>query len=70
MRTNGIFVPSQAGPESHRPTCDECGKPVDGVHVIRTADEVPRLKLCPEHCLALFDELLFILRKVEPRRRK
>lgn len=63
MRLNGIYVASGAGPESARPTCDECGKEVDGVQVIRTADEVPRLKLCAEHQLALFDELLHVLRR-------
>lgn len=63
MKLNGIFVPKGAGPESARPTCDECGKEVDGVHVIRTADETPRLRLCPDHLLALFDEILFVLRR-------
>lgn len=62
MRTNGIFVPSQAGPESHRPTCDECGKEVDGVHVIRTADEVPRLKLCRGCLRLLYDHVIHLLR--------
>lgn len=61
MRTNGIFVPSAAGPESHRPTCDECGKPVDGVHVIRTADETPRLRLCPDHLRTLYDTIMPLL---------
>lgn len=63
MRTNGIYVSSQAGPESHRPTCDECGKEVDGVEVIRTRDETPRLRLCLDCLRTLYDVIIPILRR-------
>jgi hypothetical protein len=63
VKLNGIFVPAGAGPESARPTCDECGKEVDGVHVIRTADETPRLTLCVPCLRTLYDNVIALLRK-------
>lgn len=65
MRTNCIATPLDAGPQSALRTCQECQKEVHEVHVIRTADETPRLTLCRECLRKLYDHVLAILR---PRR--
>lgn len=44
-------------------TCQECGKESHEVHVIRTADETPRLTLCRGCLRILYDNVIAILRR-------
>lgn len=63
MRTNCIATPVDAGPLSALRTCQECGKEAHEVHVIRTADETPRLTLCIPCLRMLYDNVIAILRR-------